>query len=76
MVHTSLQQWDCHVSTELGILVSVHWFAELGERFGQSDRNLGFIGGLIETLASTQRTLLSVECNYYLHTAVKISSIH
>ena len=45
-----------------------------GERLGQGDRNLGFIGGLIETLAGTQRTQLSVECNLYLHTAVKIFS--
>ena len=77
--------WVCCVNTELGILVSVHWFAKwcsvyikvgiqelvylrIGElcrirypslgtlvcRMGANawvrrDRNLGFIGGLIET---------------------------
>ena len=36
-MHTSSQHWVCRENTELGNLVSAHWFAELGEGFGQRE---------------------------------------
>ena len=34
---TNSLHWVYDVNTELGNLVSAHWFAELGERFGQRE---------------------------------------
>ena len=80
-VYISSQNWVCGVNRELGIPVSVHWFAEWGRTLGSGRQELRIYRWVNwnPTWLPTQRTHfeLSVECNFYLHTSIlKLLSSH